>query len=436
MTLIAGNNTVKGTVNEEMSVEFALKMGKTLGTFYGSPIAVAVDGRNSNMMMKSALMAGIMSVGCDVVDLGMVPTPLIQFYMVLHPEIKGGVTITASFSGLDINGFRVMKSTGIEDPIFEEHSVEEILNHNTQVPGLDVGEVYVVTDFTEKYVDYILSEVDEEIIRNAHLKVCVDCRNNVVANIVSNILMRLSIECITIGGDSSAVDEARMVKLGHVVKGQGMDLGVSLEMDADHCLFTTAEGTPVQGDKTFALLAQSILSFNKGNVVMPVNSSTLMEDVVKQSGGTILYCDIGEQSVVRYVKENSAVFGGDIFGCIVIPGPFCTCDAIEGMVRILEIVAKKGPLAQLVEPFPDYYISRASMEYPDDQFPELLEKYKSSVPGVKVDISGGVKIARANGWIIVRHSNVKGMIKVYIQSDTRESAEAWAKETIDQLSKL
>ena len=248
MTLIAGNNTVKGTVNEEMSVEFALKMGKTLGTFYGSPIAVAVDGRNSNMMMKSALMAGIMSVGCDVVDLGMVPTPLIQFYMVLHPEIKGGVTITASFSGLDINGFRVMKSTGIEDPIFEEHSVEEILNHNTQVPGLDVGEVYVVTDFTEKYVDYILSEVDEEIIRNAHLKVCVDCRNNVVANIVSNILMRLSIECITIGGDSSAVDEARMVKLGHVVKGQGMDLGVSLEMDADHCLFTTAEGTPVQGD--------------------------------------------------------------------------------------------------------------------------------------------------------------------------------------------
>lgn len=436
MTMIAGNNTVKGTVNDDMDVEFALKMGKALGTIYGSPIAVAVDGRNSNTMLKTALLAGIMSVGCDVIDLGMIPTPLIQFYMVLHPEIKGGVTITASFSGLDINGFRIMKSTGIEDPIFEEHSLDEILSMNNQVPALEVGEVYVVTDFTEKYVDYILSEVDEDVIRDAHLKVCVDCRNNVVAKIVSNILMRLSIECITIGGDSSAVDEARMVKLGHVVKGQGMDLGVSLEMDADHCLFTTADGTPVQGDKTFAILAQSILSFNKGNVVMPVNSSKLMEDVVRESGGSVMFCDIGEQSVVRFVKEHSAVFGGDIFGCIVIPGPFCTCDAIEGMVRILEIVAKKGPLSQLVEPFPDYHIARASMEYPDEDYPALLEKYKDSVTGDKIEISNGIKVNRDNGWIIVRHSNVKGTIKVYTQAHTMEVAETWAKETVDKLSSL
>ena len=436
MTLIAGNNTIKGTVNEEMDAEFALKMGKALGKFYGSPVAVAIDGRNTNMMLKSALTAGIMSVGCDVVDLGMIPTPLIQFYMVLHPEIKAGVTITASFSGLDINGFRVMKSTGIEDPIFEEHSIEEILANNTQVPGLDVGEVRVVTDFTEKYVDYILSEVDEEAIRKSNLKICLDCRNKVVANIVSNILMRLSIECLTIGGDSSVVDEARMIKLGHVVKGQGMDLGVALEMDADHCLFTTAEGTPVQGDKVFALLAQSILSFNKGSVVMPLNSSTLMEDVVKESGGQVRYCDIGEQSVVRYVKESGAVFGGDIFGCIVIPGPFCTCDAIEGMVRVLEIVAKKGSLAQLIGPFPDYHIARASMEYPDERFPELLGKYKATVAGTKTDVTKGVKVLREGGWIIVRHSNVKGVVKVYTQADSLEAADAWARETVDQLSKL
>ena len=108
MTLIAGSNTVKGTINDGMDVEFALKLGKALGTIYGSPIAVAMDGRNSNIMLKTALVAGIMSVGCDIHDLGSVPTPLMQFYMVLHPEVKGGVTITASFARLEINGFRVM----------------------------------------------------------------------------------------------------------------------------------------------------------------------------------------------------------------------------------------------------------------------------------------------------------------------------------------
>jgi len=435
MTLISGNNSVKGTVNDGMDVEFALKMGKTLGNHYGSPIVVAVDGRNSNTMLKMALMSGIMSVGCDVYDLGMVPTPLMQFYMVLHPEVTAGVTITASFSGQDINGFRVMRSTGIEDPIFVEHSVEEISAVTGQVPGLEVGEVYKVTDFTEKYIDYILSEVDEDKIRAAHLKVCVDCRNTAVAKIVSGILLKLSVECLMLGGDASAVDESRMVKLGHVVKGQGLDLGISMEMDADHCLLTTAEGVPVQGDKTFAILAKSILTNFKGSVVMPVNSSTLMEDVVKENGGTVRFCKIGEQTVVSTVKETNAVLGGDIFGCIVIPGPFCTCDSIEGMVRILEIIAKKGPLAQLVEGLPDYFISRGALELPEEKIGEALERYRLSRAGDQVDYTDGIKVYRDDGWILARHSNLKGHIKVYVQATSKETADRWLNETLEFFKK-
>jgi len=436
MTLIAGSNTVKGTINDGMDVEFALKLGKALGTIYGSPIAVAMDGRNSNIMLKSALVAGIMSVGCDIHDLGSVPTPLMQFYMVLHPEVKGGVTITASFARLEINGFRVMKANGIEDPIFDEHSVEEIMANNTQVPGLQVGEIYLVADFKEKYIDYILSEVDEDMIRNAGLKICLDCRNTVVANIVNAIMMRLSVECIFIGGDTSVMDGTRLIKLGHVVKGQELDLGVSLEMDADHCMFTTAEGTPVQGDKSFAVLVKSILAENKGKVVMPINSSTLMEDVVTENGGLVLHCTIGEQTVVRKVKENQAVLGGDIFGCIVIPGPFCTCDSIEAMVRMIAIIAKEGPLAQLIKDLPDYFISRGAIDYDTEKVPELLQKFKSSYEGFNMDLMDGVKVYRDGGWILVRQSNVKGVVKIYSQARSKEEADQTVKDTINKLMML
>lgn len=435
MWLQAGSNTVKGTINDGLDVEFALKLGKTLGKIYGSPVAVAMDGRTSNIMLKSALSAGIMSVGCDVLDLGMVPTPLIQYYMSQHPEVKGGVTITASFAGTEINGFRIMKAEGIEDPIFDHrYSIDSVKNDNYQVPGPQVGELFIAGDFIESYTQSILSQVDADMIRKAGLKICVDCRNQAVANIVSSILEELNVDCIYIGGDSSALDEERQVKLGHIVKSQGLDLGVAIEMDADHCLFATSKG-PVYGDKSFAVIAKEILSNNKGKVVIPINSTTLMDDVVEECGGLLLHCSIGEQTVSRKVKENMAVLGGDIFGCIVIPGHLSTCDAMMAMVKMLEIVVKHGPLSKQIKSFPTYHLSKGSLECPEDQIQSKLDRFKNQYKDERIDMVDGVKVYLDGGWILARHSNVNGMIKVYAQADTKEQADKWIQETLDSLSK-
>ena len=158
MKPLAGSNTVKGTINEGMDVELALQLGKIIGRAYGSPVAVAMDGRTSNVMLKTALASGIMSVGCDVYDLGAVPTPIIQYYMALHPEVNGGVAITASFAGQDINGFKVMKTGGLDDSIFYDYTIESIMAEEIPgVPGLQVGEIYKVEDFIDGYIESILS---------------------------------------------------------------------------------------------------------------------------------------------------------------------------------------------------------------------------------------------------------------------------------------
>ena len=432
--ILAGSNTVKGTINDGMDVEFALQLGKVIGKIYGSPVAVSMDGRNSNVMLKDALSAGIMSVGCNVYDLGAVPSPVLQYYMEYHPEVRGGVTITASFAGQDINGFKVMKSGGMDDSIFYEHSIESIMSEKIPtVPGLQVGEIFKVEDVVEGYVDSILSQVDAESIRKAGLKICLDCRNAAIVPIASNLLMSLSVDCITIGGDTSVLDFDRQVKLGHIVKSQGLDLGVAIEMDADHCLFASDKGRPVEGDKSFSLFAKDILSEKKGKVVIPINSSTLMENVIKDNGGLAINCTVGEYTVIRKVKENDAVLGGDLFGCIVFPEGLGISDALITMARMLEIVANNGPISKQIKSFPDYYISKGSFECDEKKISATLDKFKGLHKDDEMDLVDGVKVYTEKGWILVRHSNVKGIIKVYSQADSREEAEKVVKETIDAL---
>ncbi len=434
MKPLAGSNTVKGTINEGMDVELALQLGKIIGRAYGSPVAVAMDGRTSNVMLKTALASGIMSVGCDVYDLGAVPTPIIQYYMALHPEVNGGVAITASFAGQDINGFKVMKTGGLDDSIFYDYTIESIMAEEIPgVPGLQVGEIYKVEDFIDGYIESILSLVDTEAIRNANMRICLDCRNVAVIPIVKDILMRLKVDCVTISGDTSVLGPDRMTKLGHFVQSQGLDLGVAIEMDADSCLFADDTGQPVSGDKSFAVLAKSLLAEKKGKVVIPINSSTLMEDAITENGGFALHCTVGEYTVVRKVKENDAVMGGDFYGCIVIPGEFCINDSMVVMVKMLEIVAKEGYLSSLISSFPDYFLSKGSFECPEEKMDKVIQSFKKMYDGSEMDLVDGVKVILDDGWLLVRPSNVKGVVKVYAQANDRESADKLVSDTIDKL---
>ena len=435
MTLFVGSNIVKGNINDGMDVEAALKLGKLFGKIYGSPIAVAMDSRTSNQMLKGALTSGIMSVGCDVLDLGMVPTPLIQYFMSIHPDVKCGVTITASFAGPDINGFRVLKAGGIEDPIFDEYNADSIYDMDRKcVPGPQAGEMFKASDFTESYVKSIMSQVDVEAIRAAGLRICLDCRNNAVAAIASNLLMMLSVDCITLGGDRSVLDEDRLIKLGHLVSSQGLNLGVLIEMDADHVMFSADGGERISGDKAFAIMAKAILDQKKGNVVIPINSTTLMEDVIRDNGGTIVHTNIGEQSLVMGVKQHGAVLGGDVFGCFVIPGENPgTCDAFLAMAKMLEIIVKNGPLSKQAEPLPSYFLSRGQYDCPESEIDWVLDRFKRVHSADKMDLTDGIKVFKETGWILVRRSNVKGTIKVYAQANSKEEANTWVEQTINGL---
>ncbi len=434
MSIVTDCSTVKGTINKDITVEFALNLGKILGRQYGSPMAVAMDGRSSNEMLKLALVSGIMSVGCDVIDLGIAPTPVLQYYMSTHLDVRGGVTVTASFAEQDQNGFRIMKSGGMDDPLFDDLSPIGIWEGAGEcVPGPKVGETKCIEDQSDGYIESILSKVDSEAISQAHLRICLDCRNSAVAAIAEVILRRLSVECIMLGGDSSILDSDRMVKLGHVVTSQEMDLGVALEMDADHCLFTTAEGAPVSGDKSFAVLAKSVLSKKSGKVVIPINSTTLMEDVIRENDAMLMHCKVGEQTVARKVKEYEAVLGGDSFGCMVFPDHMYSSDGMMTMLRMLECIVRDGPLADQISGYQDYSRMRGGIGCPDEQISEVLRVFKENHADEDLELIDGIKIKNDEGWLLVRKSNSKDLIRVYAESKDSKVAEDMVADTIQAI---
>ena len=158
-----------------------------------------------------------------------------------------------------------------------------------------------------------------------------------------------------------------------------------------------------------------------------------MEDAITENGGFALHCTVGEYTVVRKVKENDAVMGGDFYGCIVIPGEFCINDSMVVMVKMLEIVAKEGYLSSLISSFPDYFLSKGSFECPEEKMDKVIQSFKKMYDGSEMDLVDGVKVILDDGWLLVRPSNVKGVVKVYAQANDRESADKLVSDTIDKL---
>ena len=327
MTLF-GINGVRGTANRDLTPEVALQIGKVVGRTFGRRIAVATDARDSADMLRSAVSAGVMASGTDIVDLGILPTPVLQYYVKSHPDITGGIVITASHNPPEHNGFKFIKEDGVEVSREEEQSIESSCETDIPpAPWKEIGEVEAGTGAIVDHVNAVIAHVDAETIRRANLTVCVDCANGSTCESTPMLLRLLNVRTFTINADpqsespgrSSEPTEENLGPLMMLTKQVGADLGAAHDADGDRTIFVTEKGEYVMGDISLALIAKSVLSERKGKVITPVSSSSVVEDVVEENGGLLKYTAVGSHTVVRKMEENMAVFGGEENGGLVFP---------------------------------------------------------------------------------------------------------------------
>ncbi len=441
-----GTNGVRGVINEDMNVQMAMGLGKAIGTFMTGRVAIGNDPRTSADMIKSAVSCGLMSAGAEVVDLGMVPTPAVQFY-VKENGLSGGVMITASHNPPEFNGIKCIDSDGTEMPRFKEEEIERIYFSRDfrSCDWMRVGGLCRASGAVESYLRNIVSLVDADTIRGAGLTVVLDCANGAGSISTPLLLNDLNVRAITLNanpqgtfpGHPSEPVEAHLQDLIALVKASDADLGIAHDGDADRTIFVDDKGRYLYGDKSLAIVAEYMVRENGGGtVVTPVSSSLAVEDVVKRAGGDIIYTRVGSPIVARKMIEIGALFGGEENGGLIFPEHQYCRDGAMTVAKVLEIVAKEGPLSALVDKVPQYCQVKRKIACPDERkgtvLDELLDYYCSET----VDTTDGVKIIYNGGWTLVRPSGTEPLFRIYSEAKTEGDAIRHSEECEAVLSEL
>ena len=438
-----GTNGVRGIANEYLSCELAVGMGRATAEVLGRKIAVAADTRITSPMVKSALCAGLMSAGADIVDLGMVPTPALQLFVKTHDDVTGGVMITASHNPPEFNGIKCISGDGTECSKAEENAIEDAYANGVgTVSWKQVGSIVHASDASEQYVDSIVSKVDADLIRSAGLTVCIDCANGASVNTTPLLLRKLGVRAITINGNAqgefpghpSEPTEDNLTDLKRMVAETGADLGAAHDGDADRCVFVTDQGKYVSGDVSLALLARHMLGkCGGGRIMITVATSSLVKEVTETCGGEICYTAVGSPIVARTMMTGSGIFGGEENGGLIFADHQYCRDGAMGLARMLEMIAmSRKSLSELISELPRYTTIKKGIPCPDDKKASVTDIIAGNHRNDSVNRTDGLRIDYDDGWVLLRPSGTEPKYRIYSESKDRDIAEKRAESFVEE----
>ncbi len=430
-----GTFGVRRTANDFLTPEFASRLAASYGSIVQGTVAIGGDTRTSTPMLKHAITAGLLSSGCDVVDLGILPTPAIQY--AVRNYYDGGIIVTASHNPPKFNGLKFVDEFGIGTPDDMEIAVEEMYfdSEPKRVSWDKIGKVYHNETIIDEYIKETLKRVDVEAIRSRKLKVVVDCGSGAGSYTAPYLLKALGCEVTTLncqadgffpGRDPEPI-EPNLQDLIATVKDLGADIGLAHDGDADRTICIDEKGNFVLGDKTFALVEKQMLKENNGGIIVTtVATSQAIYDVAEEFGGEVIATAVGDLLVARKLKDTDGLFGGEENGGLIFPDFVYGRDAAMTVAKLLEILAKEDrPFSELVAELPVYYQEKLKIECPDDEKEEVMSKIAEEIKTTtdfELDTTDGVKILKDDGWVIIRPSGTEPIFRCFAESDSMDKA--------------
>jgi len=443
MSKLFGTNGIRGVTNKDMNCELALGIGMAWGTLLKKnaqkpKVAIGTDARLSNYMLKSAITAGLLSTGCNVVDVGLVPTPTLQ-YTVREKKFDSGVIITASHNPPEFNGIKGVASDGTEFSKDVEDEIERIYFDKEYLLAdwKNVGKLFSWDGAIDLYIKGILACVDVNLIKKKHFHVVLDCGNGAGSLVTPTLLKKLGCKitelyCAPDGTFPGHNSEPLKENLGVLIKTVSQvkaDIGAAQDGDADRAIFVDEKGTYIQGDKSLALAGKYITKQNKGGIgVTPVTTSNCFKDVIIGNGGEVINTQVGSPIVARVMMEKKAVFGGEENGGLIFPEMQYCRDSAMSIAKMLEIIAKENrTLSQLIDDLPKYEVYKTKMSCPNDKkeivMKTLAERTKNDSNVIKVDETDGVKLYVEDGWVLMRPSGTEPIFRVYSESKDKNKVQ-------------
>jgi phosphomannomutase len=388
------------------------------------------------------VIAGLTAAGCDVIDVGVVPTPTVA---VLVEEFKaaGGICITASHNPIEWNALKFFHGDGLFlDPDQSKRHLDIAARGPRLVPWDQLGSLKESPESSDVHVRQILDLdlVDVSALRKRNFRVALDCVNGAGRLLAPHLLQELGCDVVKLGVDDSGIfsrgpepTPANLAQLSETVKQGGFDIGFALDPDADRLAIVDGHGVPLGEELTLALTTRFALRHEKGPVVANVSTSQIMDDVCNEAGVPLHRTRVGEINVSVKMRELNAAIGGEGNGGVILRDLHLGRDALVGMALMLQYMLETGsPVRTLRDELPVWDMVKDKMQLDGINPDDAVEKVRSMFPDGEIDETDGLKITMTRNdkpaWVQVRASNTEPILRIFA-----EAAPGAARQLVNQV---
>ena len=447
MVSVSGVRGLVGApLTHELMVGVAPARGARLRTVEdGHTVCLGRESRVSGPMFSRAVTAGLQSVGCDVIDLGVVPTPTLLMAVRHHGAI-GGIGVTASHNPAEWNALKLVSSEGIfldadRSAAFRRYLAEE---DPPRAAWDALGTVSTDGGAWGRHLVAILElpQIDAEAIASAGLRVAVDCVHGAGGPVIEELLDRLGCKVVGIGMEPDGLfprdpepTAANLADLGKLVLESKAHVGLAIDPDADRLSLVDEKGRPMGEDLTLALAAAAVLDGTPGPVVTNLSTSQILEDVAQAFAVPLHRAPVGEVNVARRMQHEGAVVGGEGNGGVILPALHHTRDAPLACALILQHLASEGVSpSEAAARWPSYEIVKEKVSFPRASLADGYAALAADLEAESSDASDGLRLAwpSKKAWLHVRPSGTEPVVRLIAEASEREAA----KQLVDRAGAL
>jgi phosphomannomutase len=426
-TLKISISGVRGVIGDSLSPTLLTRFAQAFGTYVGSgAIVIGRDPRTSGEMVKQAVVAGLLSSGCRVIDIGMCPVPTVQL-VVRQRGAHGGLAITASHNPPEWNALKFVGPDGLFLGAGQAREMLDIYHQGeyTKVSGAQMRAVDVVEGATDLHIKAVLDALGPLPSGGKRPRVVLDSCDGAASFVGPKLLEALGAEVfainVTPSGQFPRPAEPLPENLGALcaaVKEHGADIGFAQDMDADRLAIVSERGEPVGEDNTLVLAALHVLGRERGPVVANLSTTSALAAVAERFSCPLFLTRIGEANVTEVMQREGAVIGGEGNGGVIYPRINFARDSLVGMALALHLLADTGQtVTQLLDTLPRYRMIKEKLACPSDKINPVLRALREQYAGYPLDTRDGVKVMLPGGWFLVRGSNTEPIIRLVAEAD-------------------
>lgn len=427
-----GTSWVRGVVGDALTPELIVDFACAFGTWADAGLVViGCDPRRSSVMLRSAVLSGLLSPGCEVIDLGVCPTPLVSF-AVRELGAAGGISITGSHNDAEWNA---LKFVGPDGALLNAVRSEEMLDiyHASAFHAaseLRANAIQSAPDLVDRYVEHLCSALDVAAIRGRKFKVAVDFCNGSCEPVLARFLGELGCTLVALNRDRSgrfahppSPSADNMRDLATLLRQESFDLGAAVNVDGDRVAFTLPNGHALSEEHTLPLAAENRLRRRPGSIVTNYSTSRMVDVVAERHGQQVVRTAVGEGHVMDRGLEEDAVLAGEGSGGVGALPTTMTFDAALTLGMILEMQATTDtPLDAELSALPSFTMCKGVIPCAADQVYRALERFRAAFPERDRRVTDGMYVSWGDAWMHVRASNTEPLLRVIVEAENEAHA--------------